>query len=293
MSAALDTELYDVGGTKVSCTNTGAGRPVVMIHGGGPGASSLSNFRQNIPALADRYRLLLIDLPGYGHSGPAVLGPDETMFGYYARCVKELLDTAGVGVVDMVGNSLGGSTSFRFALDYPDRVRRLVLMGPGGVAMPVFAPGAKMAAAMGSVAARLSEEPSAENMRAFIATMVFDDKAISDAVIAERLKDLEQQAEHSPLVKTWRAAAGSRIDWDRRDFEIWTRCEEVGHPTLFLWGRDDQINPLDGALYPLQYMPNAELHSFSRCGHWAQVECAAEFDLVVREFLERPDSGAR
>ena len=193
----------------------------------------------------------------------------------------------------MIGNSLGGSTCFRFALDYPERVRRLVLMGPGGVAMPVFAPGAKMAATMGAVASRLSEEPSAENMRAFLATMVFDDRAISGAVIAERLKDMERQTGHSPLVKTWRAARGSRIDFDRRDFEIWTRCEEVAQPTLFLWGRDDQINPLDGALYPLQHMPNAELHSFSRCGHWAQVEHTAEFDLVVLEFLERADPVAR
>ena len=57
--------------------------------------------------------------------------------------------------------------------------------------------------------------------------------------------------------------------------------------TLITWGRDDRMLPVEQALFGFRQMPNAELHLFSKCGHWAQVERKEEFERLVSEFLTR------
>src|SRR5258708_39838066 len=115
-----------------------AGTPVVMLHGGGPGASAWSNFGRNLPVFAARFRSLMIDQPGFGSSAkPPVTGH---YFTFAADALASLLDKLGIGQVHLIGNSLGGGTAVRFALRFPGRAGRLVLMGPGGLSLNVFAP---------------------------------------------------------------------------------------------------------------------------------------------------------
>ena len=112
--------------------------PVVMLHGGGPGASAWSNFGRNLPVFAARFRTLLVDQPGFGRSDkPPVTGH---YFTFAAEALAGLLDELGIDRVHLVGNSLGGGTAARFALRFPERAGRLVLMGPGGRSLTVFAP---------------------------------------------------------------------------------------------------------------------------------------------------------
>src|SRR5260221_4922639 len=106
---------------------TGAGavgdhHPVVLLHGGGPGASAWSNFGPNPPVFAKRFRTLIPDQPGFGQSAaPPVEG---NYFTFSARALASLLDALGIEPLDLVRNSLGGGTAPRFALDYPDRAGR-------------------------------------------------------------------------------------------------------------------------------------------------------------------------
>ena len=107
-----------------------AGTPVVLLHGGGPGASGLSNFGANLPVFAKRFRTIVVDQPGFGRSDkPPVTG---SYFTFAADALAELLTGLGIERVHLIGNSLGGGTAVRFALNYPGRAGRLVLMGPGG-----------------------------------------------------------------------------------------------------------------------------------------------------------------
>ena len=113
------------------------GTPVVLLHGGGPGASAWSNFGRNLGVFAGRFRTLMVDQPGFGRSDkPPVAG---NYFTFAAGALAGLLDELGIGRVHLVGNSLGGGTAVRFALRYPERADRLVLMGPGGLSVNVFA----------------------------------------------------------------------------------------------------------------------------------------------------------
>src|ERR1700756_1516636 len=115
-----------------------AGTPVVMLHGGGPGAAGMSNFGGNLPVFGERFRTLVVDQPGFGKSDkPPVEG---NYFSFAAQALAGLLDELAIDRVHLVGNSLGGGTAVRFALNYPDRAGRLVLMGPGGLSLNLFAP---------------------------------------------------------------------------------------------------------------------------------------------------------
>src|SRR5260370_20531682 len=116
----------------------GNGQTIVLLHGGGPGASSWSNFGRNIGVLAEHFHVLAVDQPGYGHSDKHT--EHEQYNRYSATALLNLLDHLGIERPALVGNSLGGGTAVRFALDNPDRAGRLGLMGPGGLSVNLFAP---------------------------------------------------------------------------------------------------------------------------------------------------------
>ena len=73
------------------------------------------------------------------------------------------------------------------------------------------------------------------------------------------------------------------------DFELgmmWREVYRLRQPVLLIWGREDRVNPLDGALVPLKQIRKAQLHVFSGCGHWAQLEKFDAFNRLVVDFLE-------
>jgi 4,5:9,10-diseco-3-hydroxy-5,9,17-trioxoandrosta-1(10),2-diene-4-oate hydrolase len=131
---------YDSGPCAAAPGGSGRGDAdaVVLLHGGGPGASAWSNFGRNMPVVAKRFRAVMMDLPGYGQT--AARPATGHFFTVAADTLAGLLDHLGIEKVHLIGNSLGGGSAVRFALRYPDRVGRLVLMGPGGLTLNVLAP---------------------------------------------------------------------------------------------------------------------------------------------------------
>jgi pimeloyl-ACP methyl ester carboxylesterase len=124
---ALIEHTVTVAGKPIFFAEAGNGPSVVMLHGGGPGASGVSNYSRNIDALAEHFRVIVPDMPGYGRSGKGVNQSDP--FGYLAGMIRGLLDEHGLATTHVVGNSYGGAAALRLALDTPKRVDKLVLMG--------------------------------------------------------------------------------------------------------------------------------------------------------------------
>jgi 4,5:9,10-diseco-3-hydroxy-5,9,17-trioxoandrosta-1(10),2-diene-4-oate hydrolase len=260
----------------------GQGTAVVLLHGGGPGASGLSNFARNFPVFAGHFRTVVVDQPGYGKSDkPAVAG---NYFTFAADALKDLLDELGIEQAHLVGNSLGGGTAVRFALRYPERAGRLVLMGPGGLSLNVFAPdpteGVKRLAEFAA-----PPGPSREKMAAFLRTLVFDQRLITDDLIDERYA-----AACDPEALKAMASMGASF-FDAGSFEdglLWREAHRLRQRVLLIWGREDRVNPVDGALVALKMIRRAQLHVFGGCGHWAQLEKFDEFNRLAIEFLEAP-----
>jgi 4,5:9,10-diseco-3-hydroxy-5,9,17-trioxoandrosta-1(10),2-diene-4-oate hydrolase len=250
------------------------GTPVVMLHGGGPGAAGMSNFGRNLPTFGMSFRTLVVDQPGFGKSDkPPVEG---NYFTFAAHALAGLLDELGIDRVHLVGNSLGGGTAVRFALNYPERAGRLVLMGPGGLSLHVFA--AEPTEGISRIADfHAPPGPSREKMAAFLRTLVFDQRLVTDELIDERYAALAAMA-----------SLGASF-YDPAFFEdglLWREAHRLRNPVLLIWGREDRVNPLDGALVALKLIRRAQLHVFGGCGHWAQLEKFDEFNRLAISFLE-------
>lgn len=271
---------YEAG---TSSPEVGGGLPLVMLHGGGPGASAWSNFGPALPGFAAKFRTLLVDQPGFGQSDkPPVVG---NYFRFASDAVLRLLDELGIEKAHVLGNSLGGGTATRLALSYPDRVGRLVLMGPGGLSLNVFHadPTEGVQRLMDFAAA-----PSPEALRAFISTMVVDQSLVTDELVAQRFADAT-----APGAREAMSSLGASF-WSPDTYEdgmLWREVHRLRHQVLLTWGREDRVNPLDGALVALKQIPNASLHVFPRSGHWAQLEVADEFCEVATAFLARHKGG--
>jgi len=204
------------------------------------------------------------------------------MWEFYARAVRDLLDTLGIEKASFIGNSLGGGTTLKFALDYPERVDRLVLMGPAGGMLPIFSawPSEGLRTLMSFYA---PPGPSRERMQAIIDALMFDPSKVDAEVLEERYQAAIDPEAMATAQAVFRAVqSGEQVMVAE---ELWRDVHRITQPALIVWGREDRVLPLDGALYMTRYMPNARLHVFPRCGHWAQVEHREEFERLVTDFL--------
>lgn len=278
-STELAEQTVVVDGQPIFYAEIGTGMPVVLLHGGGPGASGVTNYARNINALARRFRVIVPDMPGYGRSTKTLDQSDP--FGSLADSIRGLLDQLGVEAAHLVGNSYGGAAALRLALDTPDRVAKLVLMGPGGIGTTRALPTAGLKSLLSYYG---GDGPSREKLANFIRTyLVYESDSVPDALI-----DLRYEASIDPEVVAsppLRRPSGLRTLW-RMDLTRDARLRHLQTPTLVLWGRDDKVNRPAGGPMLLNMMPNAELVMTSHTGHWLQWERAELFNDLVHEFLQ-------
>jgi 4,5:9,10-diseco-3-hydroxy-5,9,17-trioxoandrosta-1(10),2-diene-4-oate hydrolase len=268
-----------IGARQIHLAEFGAGMPLLMLHGGGPGASGQSNYVRNIGALARHFRVLVPDLPGYGQSSKQVDAADP--FGDQAGAMLGLLDALDIERAHVVGNSLGGACALRMALDAPQRIGRLVLMGPGGIGISQSQPTEGLKRLLGYYA---GEGPTFEKLRRFICQdLVFDASQVSDAVLQERFAaSIDPEVVANPPLR----APKDLEAFKRLDFLLDARLPALATPTLVMWGAEDRVNPPAGAAALQQRMAACDTVLFSRTGHWVQWERAAEFNAFVAGFLQ-------
>ena len=268
-----------VNGKDIFLADTGTGPPVVLLHGGGPGASGLSNYSRNVKPLAQQFRVIVPDMPGYGRSTKGVDGSDP--FGYLADHIRGMLDELGIDRAHLVGNSYGGSCALRLALDTPHRVDRLVLMGPGGIGTTRGLPTAGLKSLLGYYG---GDGPSLDKLRTFIRSyLVYDGDAVPESLIQTRYESsIDPEVVANPPLQR---PSGLRTLW-RMDFTRDRRLSTLETPTLVLWGRDDKVNKPSGAAMLGERMPNADVLVTAKTGHWVQWERADFFNAITTAFLK-------
>ena len=270
--AVPESRFAEVDGLRIHYREVGTGTPVVMLHGTGPGASGWSNFRLTVPAFAADYRVIVPDLPRYGQSSKVpITGPRLTVL---SGIIRGFLDQVGVDRAHIIGNSMGGQVAMKLAIDHPERIRRLVAIGSPPVRSSSMGPSPAEGIRMIEGYYK-GTGPSLEKMRSLLQAIVYDQRFLNEEIIRDRY-----EASIDP--ETIAANAGPM--WDKEHLE--GQLERLTTPVLLIWGQDDRFAHLDIALRMVREMSNARLLVFSRCGHWAQVEHAAEFNSAVRTFLE-------
>jgi 4,5:9,10-diseco-3-hydroxy-5,9,17-trioxoandrosta-1(10),2-diene-4-oate hydrolase len=265
---------------EIAVAEAGTGPALVMLHGGGPGASGVSNYHQNLPALTARFRVLLPDQPGFGAS----YRPTEADLA--GRSITEItvdalfqaLDGLGIERFHLLGNSLGGAAAIAMAQRRPDRVTGLVLMAPGGGWLsfgPTPTEGQKEMFRYYN-----GEGPTEKKMANFIRAMVYDHKQFGADVVRARYEASLDES-HIAFYHLYNAAFAKRGGMD----PLWKDLDKITAPTLLLWGRDDRTITLEGAQIMLKQIRDVQLHVFGRCGHWVQIERQGEFERLVTDFL--------
>jgi len=257
--------------------------PLLLLHGGGPGATGLSNYARNVDALvAAGHRVLVPDMPGYGQSTKDLDRTDP--FGDLAIFVRELLDALDVEKAHVVGNSYGGAAALRLALDRPDRVASLVLMGPGGIGTTRKPPTKGLNALLDYYG---GNGPSRAKLAAFIRDyLVHDASSVPEELIESRYQaSIDPAVIAAPPLRRPSGRDALRTLW-RMDFTRQkARLERCAIPTLAVWGTLDKVNRPSGGHWLACTMPRCDLHLFARTGHWVQYEQADRFNRLLLDWV--------
>jgi 2-hydroxymuconate-semialdehyde hydrolase len=248
----------------------GDGKPLVLIHGSGPGVSAWANWRLAIPELAKSFRVLAPDMVGFGFTdrpaGFAYLKEN------WLRQLVDFLDALKLDRVNLIGNSFGGAISLAFAIRHPERVEKLVLMGAAGLRFPITP----------ALEAVWGYQPSIENMRKLLDIFAFNRSLVNDELARLRYEASIQPGFQETFSQMFPAPRQRWVDALANDEEA---VRALPHETLIFHGREDQVLPVEVSIRLNQLIPRSQLHVFGQCGHWTQIERTADFNRLVRDFI--------
>jgi pimeloyl-ACP methyl ester carboxylesterase len=179
-----ESRYVENGDVRIHYTVQGSGPPLILLHGGGPGASGGSNYGRNIPALSQHFTTYAIDFPGWGKSSKNLnsLGA-RSPFVNGARAVALFMDALSIDTAHLVGNSFGGSAAYYMAMEHPARVDRIVAMGPGGAWLEGVGPTPGIIQLMTYYS---GEGPTRAKLTAFLDNLVHDTSVLTDDMIDAR-----------------------------------------------------------------------------------------------------------
>lgn len=264
----------------------GDGPPLVMLHGSGPGVTGWRNFRGNLAHFGAHFRCLVLEFPGFGVSDDFGGHPMITAL----DGLEKFADALGLDRFDILGNSMGGGVGINYAIAHPERVRKLVTIG--GIGRNIFSPGPGEGI---KLLQEFTENPTRESLIQWLHSMVFDPAVVTDELIEERWEQATEPGTLDSARRMYGKAAFAAMIQALNASDAppqWAMMHKVRAQTLLTWGRDDRVSPLDMALVPMRTIPNAELHVFPNCGHWAMIEQKDAFERTVLSFLRgTPSAG--
>ncbi|MGW1742504.1 alpha/beta fold hydrolase [Nocardia sp. NPDC001965] len=284
MTAIDSGQTVRAGDRDIYYTEYGAGPAVVLLHGGGPGASGLAAYSRNAEELSRRFRVIVPDMPGYGRSTKQIDHSDP--FGDLAAAVADLLDALELPRAHLIGSSYGGAAALRLAMDRPSRADRLILLAPGGIGTTRNLPTAGLRALLAYYG---GAGPSREKLATFLREyLVHDGSAITDAMIDERYRaSLDPEVVANPPLRR-PSGPGAVRTLLRMDLTRDPRLRRVEHRALVVWGTRDRVNRPTGARLLADRMPACDVLLPAATGHWAQWERARLFNESAVAFLNSP-----
>lgn len=268
------------GNIEVAYVDEGAGdQTIILVHGLG---SYLPAWKNNIPALSKNYRVIALDLPGYGRSSK---GAYSASLEFFSQTVLELADSLGIDKFVMGGHSMGGQITLLTALQYPQRVEKLLLVAPAG--FETFHDGEKQW--FRSVATpTLTKLAKPKNIQDNIAINFYKMPESADFMIRDRIA-MRTASDFNAYA--FIVAESIKAMVDRPVFDY---LDQIKQPTLIFFGEGDQLIPnrfLTGgetkviAEQGLAKMANSTLYMVPKAGHFMQFEQPDFFNEKVQAFL--------
>lgn len=270
----INSKYMEVNGINTHYHEQGSGKDkMILIHGSGPGVSAFANWRLVIPRFSESFQVFAPDIVGFGDTDK--VEKDQYTLDLWVNHLIGFIESVSDEPVYLIGNSFGGAMALHVAQRRPDLIKKLVLMGTVGIQH-------KISYGLDRV---WGYEPSLQSMRELIDLFSFDEELAKD----EELIRLRYEASIESETKDAFATMFFESRQERLD-ELSLSEEQIKQikiPTLLIHGVDDQVIPIEDTSYRLiKLLPHSELHAFSECGHWTQIEKTEPFVDVVRFFLK-------
>ena len=271
-----DDQYVQVGGSGIRFWVEGDGPALILV----PGLAASAEFWQyNVRPLAARHRVYALDLPGFGKSDKKI---EDFSLANAAAFMARFMDAVGIERASLAGNSLGGVVCAQTAVQFPERVRNLVLVGSAGFgrelslylrlwSVPV----------LGDLAFRTYQGlfPSLKRW-AFRRPDSIDDQWLSGTAAV-----LRSPAVRKNTLKVARMGVNLRGQREEMLGDFRREVAAMDIPTLIIWGGRDYVVPIAHAYAAQKLIPDSEVRVMERCGHVPQVERPEEFNGLVLDFL--------
>lgn len=278
--ADFEEDFVDAGGVETHYWARGPadGEVLVLVHGGGSGADSWGNWKFAMPRLAEHgFRCYAMDMVGFGQS--ATPDPDDFDYTNQARIdqVIGFIEALGLEEPSLIGNSMGGAASMGVAMQSPEVIDRLILVGGAGHLTPDERPQESQDA----IEVLSGFDGSREAMFDVVDVLSVTDWYDRAAMVDHRLANFERPGVQAAFGETMRIATGE-MDMYYDDEEI----ASIPNQTLIINGREDLVIPPKGAWGMFDLIEDSSVHILPNCGHWVMVDQVDWATSLVAEFFE-------
>lgn len=268
------SEFVEVNGMQVHYRDEGTGFPIVLMHGT---AASLHTYDAWTKQLSKDYRVIRLDLPAFGLTGPNKNA--EYSIESYTKFLSQFLEKIKVAKFYLAGNSLGGNIAWNYAAEYPEKVRKLILIDASG--LPTFTPQPSIF--------KMAKTPILNSLFLYITPRFIIRKNI-EQVYADKLKvtDALVTRYHKMSLRTGNRKAF--IDRAKTDFNVaekvnLVKLKSVKTTTLLIWGAKDTWIPLGNGKRMDSMLPNSKLVILENSGHVPMEENPKESLEFLKSFL--------
>jgi pimeloyl-ACP methyl ester carboxylesterase len=266
-------------GVKTRYVHAGEGEPVILVHGGGPGAGGDSGWPNTIPALAKNFHVYALDLIGFGYTDKPLI---DYSFQTFVNHLAGFIDALNLRDVRICGNSQGAYVAIKYVLDHPERVKRAALISTGTLAGAVgIREGGR------GVVPLPRFDGTKESLRKFLEVIVNDRARLTDELIDSRFAaaSLPGHREMMDSIGEYRKLMASDSS-SRQVYDVRARLPMLKIPWCMIWGGDDRSAPLDPLGVGLhELVPEVPFHVVEGSGHQVQNDKPAECNKLLLDFF--------
>ena len=255
-----------IGGLNVHYLDGGEGDPLVVIHGGGGGVNS---WQSSLEELSRHYTVYAPDLPGFGHSQSR---NDRFQLSEYVEFMNEFVHTLGLRRFHLIGHSLGGGIALQFALKFPQKIEKLVLVSSMFLGKEI------------ALWARFLSSSSCFRYVGKAGLSVIRTIGWVARFFCNTCKIAP------PFTQLHISIGKSIMTLKGQTTVLINQLTELPMPTLLVWGARDGIVPSRQAHAAADIIPDCQLHVFEGCGHHVQNQKLQEFCQLLVSFLSKNDN---